>query len=153
MTHHQDDPYAPPESELVEASSQQLGMTFFQSVRAVLGKYATPSGRACRSEYWWFQLFVLFVGSAAAVLDLILGMFVTRFQRETGLFELSANLALILPQVAVFIRRLHDSGRGGWWLITVVPPMFFIFLKGDYGPNKYGPDPLRIHQVPSGSLD
>ena len=113
-------------------------MTFFQSVRSALTKYATFSGRARRSEYWWFLLFYALVGLVAVPLDLILEIEVG----EVGLFDLLSRIAFLVPVTAVSFRRLHDVGRSGWWLLTIVPPIFFALMKGDDGPNDYGPNPV-----------
>ena len=113
-------------------------MTFLESVRSVLTKCATFSGRACRSEYWWFVLFNVLVGLVALPLDRILGT----MAGEVGLFDLLFRIALLVPSVAVAFRRLHDTGRRGWWFLTIVPPIFFVFMKGDDGQNDYGPNPL-----------
>jgi uncharacterized membrane protein YhaH (DUF805 family) len=114
-------------------------MTFFESVRSVLTKYATFSGRACRSEYWWFVLFNVLVGLVAIPLDLIFG---TDDSGQSGLIDFLSRIALLVPNIAVTTRRLHDAGWSGWWLFTIVPPFIFVFMKGDGGPNDYGPNPL-----------
>ncbi len=88
-------------------------MTFLEGVRSVLTKYATFSGRACRSEFWWFGLFYALVGVVTTVLDMVLGTY--SWERDIGAIELFARTALLLPSVAVGIRRLHDVGWSGWW--------------------------------------
>ncbi len=115
-------------------------MTFVQSVRSALTKYATFSGRACRSEFWWFSLFNVLVGVVASVLDMVLGTW--SWEREIGAIEFLARTALLLPSTAVAIRRLHDVGWSGWWLLTIVPPVIMAFIKGNDGQNDYGPSPL-----------
>ena len=121
-------------------------MTFTESVRSALTKYATFSGRACRSEYWWYVLFVFLVDAVSILLDQILGTageFDGSLFGERGIVELLASIALFLPGLGVLIRRLHDAGWSGWWLLTFVPPfLFFVFMKGDDGPNEYGRNPL-----------
>ncbi len=115
-------------------------MTFFQSVRSALTKCATFSGRACRSEFWWFVLFYSLVGAVATLLDDIVQG--TRyFECETRAIELLARTALLLPSTAVAIRRLHDVGWSGWWLLTIVPPVLISLMKGDDGLNDWGPPP------------
>ena len=122
-------------------------MTFFQSVRSALTNYATFSGRARRSEFWWFGLFNVLVGVVASVLDLVLGTPMVGEVSESGVIEMLSRLALLLPSTAVAIRRLHDVGWSGWWLLTIVPPLFIAFMKGDDGPNDYGPNPLEDAQI------
>ena len=122
-------------------------MTFLQSVRSALTKYATLSGRACRSEFWWFLLFCLLVDVVATLLDMVLGTW--SWEREIGAIGLLARMALLLPSSAIWFRRLHDVGWSGWWFLTIVVPVFIAFIKGDDGPNDYGPNPLG--EVQSGS--
>ena len=112
-------------------------MTFTEAIRVVLSKYATFSGRAQRSEYWWFALFAWLVTIAALIVDGILD--------TTYLVQVLAVLALLLPSIAVTIRRLHDTGRSGWWyLIGFIPLVggivLLVFMVQDSeGDNRYGP--------------
>ena len=78
-------------------------MSFADAVRTCLSKYVVFSGRARRSEYWWFVLFSFLVSMVASILDLILG---TDYYRGSGLVATIASLALLLPSLAVAIRRL-----------------------------------------------
>ncbi|WP_201832419.1 DUF805 domain-containing protein [Microvirga zambiensis] len=118
-------------------------MDFGQAVKTCLNKYATFSGRAQRSEYWYFFLFTAAVNIVASVLDAaVFG--------DTPVFYLIATLALILPSVAAGIRRLHDTDKSGWWLlISLVPVIGIIVLivffcqRGTVGANRFGPDPLQ----------
>lgn len=89
-------------------------MTFTQAVRSVLGNYATFSGRARRSEYWWFYLFTVLVSVVAAGVDALLN---TMFDNAIGIVGTVTSLALLLPSLAVTARRLHDTGRTGWWML------------------------------------
>lgn len=130
-------------------------MTFGQSIRTCLSKYATFSGRAQRSEFWWFILFVWLVSIALSIVDSTL--FGTTVVTEGG-FSASTNtpifsgifsLAMLLPNLAVGARRLHDTNRSGWWLlIGLIPLIGFIVLivffatTGTRGANRFGPDPL-----------
>ena len=90
-------------------------MDFVQAIKTCLGQYATFSGRASRSEYWWFFLFQVLVMVATGMLgDVINGL---------------ASLALLLPALAVGTRRLHDIGRTGWWQLLLLPGIgFFVLL-------------------------
>ena len=90
-------------------------MTFQESVRVCLIKYADFSGRASRSEYWWFFLFIILVGTATS--------FVSNFVSAIFL------LGTLLPSLAAATRRLHDTERSGWWqLVTLVPILGVIVL-------------------------
>jgi uncharacterized membrane protein YhaH (DUF805 family) len=84
-------------------------MSFQESIRACLTKYADFSGRASRPEFWWFVLFVLLVTLALTTIIPVLG----------NVF----GLAMLLPQLAVGARRLHDTGRSGWWQLLLLVPV------------------------------
>ena len=90
-------------------------MTFQESIQVCFKKYADFTGRASRSEFWWFMLFTVLAGAAAGIIS----------QYVSALFY----LATLLPSVAVATRRLHDTGRSGWWqLIGLVPILGWIVL-------------------------
>jgi uncharacterized membrane protein YhaH (DUF805 family) len=115
-------------------------MNFGDAVRSCLQNYATFSGRARRSEFWFFMLFNLLVQVVAGVVDsMILGV---------GAIGAIATLGLFLPNLAVAVRRLHDTGRSGWLiLVGLIPLIGWILLlvwycsQGDSGPNRFGDDP------------
>ncbi|HPT31155.1 MAG TPA: DUF805 domain-containing protein [Prolixibacteraceae bacterium] len=119
----------------------------------VLKKYADFSGRARRKEYWMFVLFNLIFIVAAGVLDNIFG---TTFKisgygeaaMPYGWLYMLYALFVLIPGLAVCVRRLHDVGKSGWMiLIALIPLIGAIWLlvlyctAGDAGENKYGPDP------------
>ncbi len=89
-------------------------MTFSESIKTCLLKYATFSGTASRSEFWWFAVFQFLVGVATNMIDAA----ITPGQ-ESGLFAGIAGLALLLPGLAAAVRRLHDVGRSGWWYLLI----------------------------------
>ncbi len=112
----------------------------------VLKKYAVFSGRACRAEYWMFFLiniviyFVLLMLTAVLPGDILQGALM--------LLYFVYGLAVLLPGIGVFVRRLHDTGRSGWWwLIGLVPILGAILLivfmvqEGNPEENQYGPPP------------
>lgn len=110
-------------------------MNIGQSISSVFRQYFVFSGRACRSEYWWFALFHIIAIFALAFT--IPSLFVIYF------------LATIIPTLAVLVRRLHDTGRAAWWLLLPIIPfgnivlLVFTVMKGEQRENRYGPDPLR----------
>ncbi|MFG1360355.1 DUF805 domain-containing protein [Xanthobacter pseudotagetidis] len=116
-------------------------MTFQESIGSCFRQYATFSGRASRSEFWWFYLFNFLVSAAAA----LVGYSISDTAADTlhGLL----TLALILPNLAVGARRLHDIDRTGWWqllLLTIIG--FFVLLYFWVQPtepneNRFGPPP------------
>ena len=89
-------------------------MTFAESIRTCFTKYADFNGTASRPEFWWFMLFVFIVALALNVVSTTLG----------ALF----GLAVLLPQLAVGARRLHDTGRSGWWQLLLIVPFGVIVL-------------------------
>ncbi|WP_043768940.1 DUF805 domain-containing protein [Algiphilus aromaticivorans] len=115
---------------------------------AVLKDYAVFDGRAGRSEYWMFFLFNLLIAIALAVLDAVIGTF--DMFGGMGLLGLIYTLAVLLPGIGVTIRRLHDTGRSGWWILIGFIPLVggiillvMMVLKGSEGENAYGP-PARV---------
>lgn len=121
-----------------------------------LKKYADFSGRARRSEYWLFTLFIILVEVAYMILLSVLGGGMGQGQMNglgmglTGLYVLFV-LGIIIPSLAVGFRRLHDTDRSAWWLLIAFLPfigglvlLIFNLLPGTTGPNKYGPDPKGV---------
>ena len=112
----------------------------------VLKNYVGFSGRARRKEYWMFVLFNIIFAVVAMILDNVLGL----ASKEYGygpIYGLYA-LAVFLPGRAVSVRRLHDIGKSGWWLlIALIPIVGAIMLiiwdvrEGERGDNRFGPDP------------
>ena len=111
-------------------------MNFGQSIASVFKQYFVFSGRACRSEFWWFFLFQFII---ALILAFIIPV----------LYWIYA-LGTLIPYLAVLVRRLHDTDRTGWWVLIVFVPIIgfiawlvFTISPGDRGENRFGPDPLR----------
>ena len=136
-----------------------------------LKRYSQFSGRSRRKEFWLFVLLCIAVSIVANIIDGILGMS-GMFAGIYGPVTLLAALALVIPQWAVGIRRLHDTGRTGWWMLLGLLPLvtmvlsltlglwflnifnlaglvllFFFVLEGTRGPNQYGPDPKGGEQA------
>ena len=87
-------------------------MTFGQAIPSCMGKYATFSGRASRSEFWWFYLFTTLMYWGAQ----IAGYFTFPFGSGMGeIISFLVSLVFLLPGLAAGSRRLHDTGRSGWW--------------------------------------
>jgi uncharacterized membrane protein YhaH (DUF805 family) len=124
-------------------------MPFPDAVRTCLNKYADLTGRATRSEFWWFFLFLWLVLVVADITDSVLG---THFG-PVGLIEILAFLALVLPLAAVGGRRLHDTSKSAWWLLVYLVPfvgavvLLIFFVQDSRDDNKYGPSP-RAHVRP-----
>ena len=110
-------------------------MNFQTSVKTCLTKYVEFTGRASRSEYWWFVLFSILLQIVGGMINQNLGTVVA--------------LALLLPSLAVLVRRLHDTDRSGWWALLLLLPIIgpivliiFAVLEGTPGPNRFGAPPL-----------
>lgn len=120
-------------------------MGFVDAVKSGFSNYVNFQGRARRSEFWFWVLFVILVSFVAGFLDGMLGL-----AGPTGYGPLGGlvTLALILPGIAISVRRLHDTGRSGFWLFISLIPLIgaivlIIFYIGDSQPgsNKYGASP------------
>jgi uncharacterized membrane protein YhaH (DUF805 family) len=115
-------------------------MNFSDSIKLGFSNYVNFTGRACRSEYWYWVLFTVIVSIVTFVIDSVIGASVT-----STIWE----LATILPSIAIGVRRLHDTDRSGWWiLLGLIPLVGAIILiiwfcsKGTDGPNRFGEDRL-----------
>ena len=116
-------------------------MTFSDAVRDGFQKYVVFSGRSSRPAYWWWYLFTFIAYIVAAIIDQIIGTFV---------ITVILALALLLPNLAVTVRRLHDAGHSGWWiLIGLLPLIGFIVilifvLTPSQPPNQWGEAPDTV---------
>jgi uncharacterized membrane protein YhaH (DUF805 family) len=106
-------------------------MDFQTSVKTCLTKYVDFTGRATRSEYWWFALFCFVVTVIIAIFSRVVSDII--------------SLIFLLPSLAVLVRRLHDTSRSGWWalllLIPIIGPLvllYFAVLPSSPGANTYG---------------
>jgi uncharacterized membrane protein YhaH (DUF805 family) len=110
-------------------------MDFVTSVTTVLKKYVDFKGRASRSEYWWFALAALIVYIVLSFVSL-------------PLYGIAA-LLLLLPTLAVGVRRLHDMGKTGWWMLIAIVPLvnllllYFAVQPSEQGTNQWGDQPAE----------
>ena len=116
---------------------------------SVLRQYAVFKGRARRKEYWFFILFNLIASLLLTVVDFMTGS----LNAELGMGLLSGlyALAVLIPSLAVTVRRLHDTGRTGWWLLIGLIPLIgaivllvFMLLDSQPGENQYGANPKGV---------
>jgi uncharacterized membrane protein YhaH (DUF805 family) len=129
-------------------------LTFTQALNSFWGNYRNFKGRARRSEYWFIQLFLVVTNLVAAVVDLaLMNGDVDRFIANGGggIVGLIWIFATIVPAVAVLVRRLHDTGRSGWWaLIGFVPVagaialLVFTVADSEAQQNSYGLSPKQV---------
>ena len=107
---------------------------------AIRNKYATFDGRARRTEYWMFFLFYFLIALAIG--------FVEAFIHLGGILSILFVLGMLVPSLAVTVRRLHDTTRSGWWILIALIPavgtiilLIFMVLDSTPGDNEYGPNP------------
>jgi len=115
----------------------------------VLKKYLVFEGRARRKEYWFFILFNILIGIGLAIIDNMTGTL--NAETGTGLLSGIYSLAVLIPTIAVAMRRLHDTDRSGWWLLLAFVPLIgglvllvFLVLDGTPGSNRFGPSPKGL---------
>ena len=124
-------------------------MTFVESVKTCLSKYADFSGRATRSEYWWFYLaFILFYIAGLVLAGILSSISETLGLIGFGIVGIGA-LGFILPSLAAGVRRLHDVDKSGWFLLLGLIPivglvlLYFFVIPGTPGDNRFGPAPAN----------
>ena len=108
-------------------------MTFTDSVRSCINKYATFSGRASRSEFWWFWLFIFIVQIVSLTIFSVIGYLLGGYDGCTISLSICSVLCILLltvPYLSVLVRRLHDTNHSGWWyFISLIPLIGTIWLK------------------------
>lgn len=107
-----------------------------------LKQYVDFNGRASRTEFWMFALFNFLISLVLAIIDVVVGL---------GFLQPIYALAVLLPALAVSVRRLHDTGRAGWWLLLILLPLIgpiilIVFWVQDSNPgdNAFGPNPKAV---------
>ena len=128
-----------------------IPMTFSRAISTCFSNYANFSGRATRSEYWYFALFNFLINISFLIITYIAAY--NGSSSAVGVIYILSiiySLAVLLPSLAVGVRRLHDTGRSGWWIlinlvfICYIGPIWFIVLMckdSDNSENEYGPVP------------
>lgn len=122
----------------------QYQVSFSQAVRMAFDSYCRFQGRSSRSEYWWWVLFVAILSFCIGIIEGILGFSMTAVQATSGIL----SLVLLLPGLGLSVRRLHDIGKSGWWiLLGLIPVVGAIVLiiwfarNSQMQDNQYGPVP------------
>ena len=122
-------------------------MKFGQAISHCFKHYADGQGRASRSEYWYWVLFTVLVSAALGFIDNALFPStggISRTGPVAGIF----SLATLVPSICVAVRRLHDTGRSGWWqliaitVVGIIPLLIWYCTPGKPGENKFGRNPL-----------
>lgn len=120
-------------------------MSFIEAVKTCFSKYVTFSGRARRAEYWWWVLFTIIGNAIFGVTDTVFFGVPEVTGPTAGLF----SLVTFLPGLSVWVRRLHDVNRSGWWAWLILIPLigwvillYWAIKGGTEGANRFGPDPI-----------
>ncbi len=100
-----------------------------------LKKFSDFEGRARRKEYWMFFLFVFIVSLVLGMIDEVIT------PGGIGMLGLIFQLAVLIPTIAVAIRRMHDVGKSGWFILIPIYNLILAITEGEKGENQYGPDP------------
>lgn len=108
--------------------STQGIMSFGEAISTCFNKYITFKGRASRPEFWWFTLFSFLVSLVAEFIDGAMGTFI---------LTMAVYLFMLLPGLSVSVRRCHDSGHSGWWILCPVYNIILMFLPSSEGQNEY----------------
>ena len=116
-------------------------MSFTDSIITVLSKYVDFSGRASRSEYWWAYLAAVIVGLGFGIIDGIL--FGWEYEDPMWLSDIF-NLVTFLPLLAAAVRRIHDHGKSGWFILVPFYNLYLIIADGEPQPNLYGQVPTNV---------
>lgn len=113
----------------------------------VMSQYADFEGRARRKEYWMFVLYNLVFSFVATIVDVVLGFSMGNF----GLLASLYALVILIPSIAVCVRRLHDIGKSGWMMLIILIPivggiwLLILFIQeGTPGQNEYGMNPKEL---------
>lgn len=116
-------------------------MSFVEAVKSGFSRYVDFSTRSSRSEYWWFVL-------SYFVIAIVLGL-IDSFTIGMGILPLIVVLAYLIPSLAVVVRRLHDVGRSGWWILIALIPLigplivlYWMVIGGEDSENRFGANPL-----------
>ncbi len=141
-------------------SSIQTTPTTWEFMTMPLHKYVDFSGRSRRSEYWWFQVFQVLVGIAFSIVEASFGaMGANTVGSILEGFSDIFSLAMFIPSIAVGVRRLHDIGRSGWWLLLVFTIIGIVVLlvwhctDSEPGSNKWGPNPKNPQEMEIDTID
>ena len=129
-------------------------MTFTQSIKSVFSKYAIFTGRASRSEFWYFTLFNIITSTLLFLLGIAIGAATGGSDGVPGglivgyILYIIYGLGVLIPSLAVAVRRLHDTNNSGWLILLGLIPcvggivlLVFMILQGTNGENKYGDIP------------
>ena len=122
-------------------------MTFQDSIKSCFNKYGSINGRATRSEFWWFQLFLTIAGIFTFMIDVI--FFGYTIDDDFTPVNVIWSIAVFVPTITVTVRRLHDVNRSGWWIliaftgIGLIPLLYWWVKNSDANDNSFGSSSLN----------
>ena len=137
----------PPAGVMIVSGRPTSMMNPVDSVITCLQKYVGFEGRASRSEYWWFFLAIFVVSIPIGIID---GMVFGWDLKDPMWFSDIFNLVMLLPSLAVGVRRIHDHGKSGWWILLPFYNLYLFIIEGENVANVYGPVPTNTR---NGNLD
>lgn len=117
-------------------------MGFQEATKAFFSNYTNFKDRSSRSEYWWPQLAIIIAAIVIGIIGGILG------EAILNILIVVFYLGILIPALAVTVRRLHDHDKSGWWILIAIIPFAGFYLlylyvtKGTTGSNRFGSDPL-----------
>lgn len=121
-------------------------VSFGEAFPLMLKNYAKFQGRSSRGAFWWATLVIVLISFATAIIDMILFSSFVASTNGNGPVSILASLALLLPILGLTVRRLHDVGRSGWWILivfTIIGILLLLFWyvqPGQRKENAFGPD-------------
>jgi uncharacterized membrane protein YhaH (DUF805 family) len=127
------------------------GMNFSDAIESGIRRFVDFNGRSSRSEYWYFFLFTVIFGvvlSVSHAIALAIGHGPNSTATAFTVISYLVDLAFFLPSLALFVRRMHDTNRSGWWYflaftgVGLIPLVIWLCARGTIGENRFGDDPL-----------
>lgn len=121
-------------------------VSFGEAFPLFLKNYAAFNGRSSRGAYWWATLALILITIVAAIIDMVMFSSMVAATNGNGPVSILLSLATLIPSIAIGVRRLHDIGKSGWWLLitlTIIGIFLLIYWyvqPGQRAENKYGPD-------------
>lgn len=115
--------------------------------KVVFENYANFSGRARRKEYWYFVLFNVIISIVLGIIDGVAGLTIGDPEKGRGILGTISSLAFLIPSIAVGVRRMHDVGKSGWFILIPIYNLILACTDGEQGENNYGSDPKREDEI------
>ncbi|WP_438965309.1 DUF805 domain-containing protein [Flavobacterium sp.] len=116
--------------------------------KVVIDNYANFNGRARRKEYWYFVLVNIIISILLGILDGIGGLFIGDPENGNGILGSISSIVFLIPSIAVGVRRMHDNGKSGWYLLIPIYNFVLAVSEGENQKNEYGNNPKApMHEI------